>query len=178
MLFFIGPYFLVGCQEGRLREHPFVAHEKLASEGDPASQEYIGLAYLEGTIASQSFSKARTWFEACAEQGRARCQYELGSLHEQGLGGPISSSKAGNLYRLGALGGEPRAMLRIGQFHRRGQGVPKDLIRAYAWYRMAAETNHAPAKEFLEALESDVAESVVKRGTVLFEKWKVKGPQF
>ena len=178
LLMLLSTFTTAGCDEGRLREHPFVGHEKRAVDGDLEAQEFVGLAYLNGDGASQSFTKAREWFKSCGEQGRARCQFELANLHEKGLGGPISSSKAGKYYRSSALGGEPRAMLRLGQFHRRGQGVPKDLVRACAWFHLAAETGYKPAKDILAAFNSSVADSVLNRGTVLAEKWRKGAPEF
>ena len=101
-------FLLLGCSEGRLREHPFLEQELKASKGDPEAQMVVGIAYLKGEGASQSFTKAREWFGACAKQGVSECQYELGRLLEEGRGGPISLKRAGEMYRASSEGGIPR----------------------------------------------------------------------
>ena len=170
--------FLIACGDGRLREHPFLAMEKLASEGDYESQEKVALSYLEGKGVSQSFTLAKKWFDACSQAKRPRCLYELGRLHEEGRGGPISTTKAGQLYKEGVLAGSPRAMYRLGQFHRLGDGVPKDLARGYAWFSLSAALGFKDAKDALKTMEEECSEVAIGKGKKLAEIWRKNGPDF
>lgn len=168
----------LGCDGTRQREHPFLKMEKSASEGDPLAQESVGLALLNGTGVSQSFSQAKKWFGVCAEAGNSRCMYELAQLHEKGLGTPISVSQAGILYQAAAQAGSGLAMIRLGRMYRMGDGVPKDLIRGYAWMAYAVEKGEKEALGYLKELEETLGESTLDRGRKLTKRWLRMGPEF
>lgn len=171
-------FCVMACGEGRLREHPFLALEKAASNGDDEAQEKVGLAYLEGKGASQSFTNAKKWFDACAGAGRPRCFYELGRLNEEGRGGPISRTKAGRLYQEGVLHGSSRSMHRLGQLHRHGDGVPKDLARGYAWFSLASDLGLKQASDALKGMEEECSDTAIGKGKALADTWRKKGPEF
>ena len=168
----------LNCGEGRLQEHPFLEHEMRASNGDPEAQQYVAEAYLAGRGASQSFTKAREWFKACADQGIGGCQFHLGRLHEEGLGGPISLQQAGRYYRAAALGGDTPAMVRLGELYWRGDGVPKDLTRACALLLTAALSEDEGAMKTLTAFKGEVDPSIMERGALLAQRWQRTEIQF
>ena len=72
----------------------FQANLKLAHQGNPQAQAYVGAAYSQGLGVAQSDTQAVEWWQKAAVQGIADAQYNLGWMYQNGRGVAQSDSKA------------------------------------------------------------------------------------
>jgi len=64
----------------------FERFERLADEGDPDAQYYVGFMHAQGLGAPQDYARAANWYERAALQGYAPAQNYLGLLYYEGKG--------------------------------------------------------------------------------------------
>ena len=59
---------------------------RLAEQGDPRAQTYLGVMYLRGQGVPQNFDAAAFWLHLAAEAGLPEAQYFLGLMYDKGQG--------------------------------------------------------------------------------------------
>ncbi|MEC7875259.1 MAG: tetratricopeptide repeat protein [Pseudomonadota bacterium] len=62
----------------------FLLWKSLASGGDSASQNYLGIQYYLGLGVERNLELAKKWYEKAASQDFADAQYNLGVMYENG----------------------------------------------------------------------------------------------
>ncbi len=117
-----------------------------AAEGNAVDQKHLGLCYMIGQGAPQSYARAAEWYRRAAEQGNAAAQHYLGVLHAYGQGAPPSYAMAVEWFKRAAAQGSEDSQHNLGVLHENGQGVPQSYARAAEWYRRAAEQECAVAQ--------------------------------
>lgn len=58
----------------------------LASQGDPDSQNGLGLLYYSGLGVNLDYQQALKWFSLSAEQGNVKAMHNIGILYYYGYG--------------------------------------------------------------------------------------------
>jgi len=117
--------------------------EQSALGGNPAAQETMGRACIEG--ASIDTVCAKKWLQPAAAQGRVSAISVLAWLYARD-GTTESLSQASNLYRTAADAGDFAAQNNLGELFETGRGVSRDPAQALGWYRKSAESGFAPAQ--------------------------------
>ncbi|HUO06424.1 MAG TPA: tetratricopeptide repeat protein [Candidatus Binataceae bacterium] len=118
-----------------------------AKRGEPDAQFVLGLDYEIGFGVDRSYSTAKDWYQAAADQGDAEAQFRLGRLWEEAKDHPPPNyGKAAVWYRKAAEQGNPDAQTRLGSLYERGRGVMRDDAEAAQWYRKAAEQGNPNAQ--------------------------------
>ena len=117
--------------------------EQSAIGGNPAAQETMGRACIEG--ASIDTACAKRWLQPAAAQGRVSAISVLAWLYAR-EGTPESLSRASNLYRAAAEAGDFAAQNNLGELFETGRGVAREPAQALGWYRKSAESGFAPAQ--------------------------------
>lgn len=117
--------------------------EQSAVGGNPAAQETMGRACIEG--ASMDAACAKKWLQPAAAQGRVSAMSVLAWLYAR-EGTPESLSQASNLYRAAAEAGDFAAQNNLGELFETGRGVSREPAQALGWYRKSAESGFAPAQ--------------------------------
>jgi TPR repeat protein len=117
--------------------------ERSASGGNPAAQETLGRACIEGT--SVDAACAKKWLEPAAAKGRVSAMSVLAWLYVR-EGTPVTAAKAAELYRAAADAGDLAAQNNLGELYETGRGVSRDAAQALVWYRKSAESGFAPAQ--------------------------------
>jgi TPR repeat protein len=59
---------------------------RLAEQGDPRAQTYLGVMYLRGRGVAQNFDVAAFWLHLAAEASLPEAQYFLGLMYDKGQG--------------------------------------------------------------------------------------------
>jgi len=85
-------------------------YRRLAEEGKPEGQFYLGLMYLMGKGLPRDYEKAAMWLRKSAEQGYPDAQFELGRLYAVGNGVEQDIIQAYVLVSLAAEQGHKKAM--------------------------------------------------------------------
>jgi TPR repeat protein len=117
--------------------------EQSAIGGNPAAQETMGRACIEG--ASIDAACAKKWLQPAAAQGRVSAISVLAWLYAR-EGTPESLSQASKLYRAAADAGDFAAQNNLGELLETGRGVSSEPAQALGWYRKSAESGFAPAQ--------------------------------
>ena len=117
--------------------------EQSAIGGNPAAQETMGRACIEG--ASVDADCAKKWLQPAAAQGRVSAMSVLAWLYAR-EGTPESLSQASKLYRAAAEAGDFAAQNNLGELFETGRGVSREPAQALGWYRKSAENGFAPAQ--------------------------------
>jgi len=126
-----------------------------ANAGDAATEDQVGLIYLNGDAVPKDVTKAALWFRKAAEQGLADAQYNLAGAYSDGEGVPLDYAQAAIWFRKAAEQGDAGAQINLGASYQIGQGVPQDYAQAAVWCRKAAEQGNAEAQFFLGGLYRD-----------------------
>ena len=117
--------------------------ERSAAAGDPAAQEALGRACIEG--ARRDAACAKKWLEPAAAQGRVGAISVLGWLAAS-EGTPESLVRALKLYRSAAQAGDVAAQNNLGELLETGRGLAREPTQALEWYRKSARSGFAPAQ--------------------------------
>lgn len=66
-----------------------------------------------------------------------------------------------------ARAGDAEAQFGLGRLYREGLGLPPDRVRAHMWWSLAARQGHAPAREALAQLESQMSAGQIEEAKAL-----------
>lgn len=134
-------------------------HQKMAEQGDAASQIALGVMYANGHGVDQDFTKAAEWYGRAVEQGHKTAQYKLGLLHMHGQGVPRDLRKAEEYFLMSAAQGYAPSQTMLGNLYTvTGHGhahvsgfinpyIPKNDEKAAEWYQLAAEWHCKSAEQ-------------------------------
>ncbi|UCU92161.1 trypsin-like peptidase domain-containing protein [Hydrogenophaga taeniospiralis] len=132
--------------EGKDYRAAFVGFGKLAEQGDPFAQNYLGVMYEFGLGVPISEQLAAKWYRKAAEQGNAFAQFELGMRLSKGKGVPKDLQQAMAWFHKAAEQGDAIAQFNLGVGYANGEGAPKDEQQATAWFLKAAKQGVAKAQ--------------------------------
>ena len=93
---------------------------KWVKKGKPWAKAMLGNSYREGIGVSQSYERARYYYELAGQEPMAMTN--LGILYENGLGVAQSYEKAKELYEIGVEHGEAGAQNNLAGLHYFGRG--------------------------------------------------------
>lgn len=140
-------------------------HHKAANSGRMKSQEFLGLAYADGSIVPKDLLLASKWLELSASQGEYSASL-LGMRYLEGNGVTKELAKAVKWLTIGAVFENDRAsQYQIGQLYWNGLGVPKNLLIAYAWINVGSIGGFYG--ESLSTLKGNLSDSEVLKAEVL-----------
>jgi TPR repeat protein len=108
---------------------------KMAEQGDPVSQDEVGLNYFLGFGVRQTFREAARWFRKAAEQGYTPAQGTLGHMYEYGQGVPKDYVEAYmwlNLAAADGIAGAAQGRDRL-EHSMTGQQIAESQRRTAAW---------------------------------------------
>src|SRR5262245_37400877 len=99
-----GPAWADGYEDGRAAylRYEYVTGLKfwqpLAEQGDPGSENGMGLLSMFGKGVPQDVDAAIRWFRRAADQGFAKAEYNLGRIHASDQWGRADSVEALRMY--------------------------------------------------------------------------------
>jgi TPR repeat protein len=128
----------------------FKAFMATADQTDAATQNRLGLYYLNGKGVKRDFAIAATWFRKAADQGHANAQYNLGTCYSSGWGVTENQAEAISWFRKGAEKGDAQAQHELGVCYQVGIGMPKDQVQADIWLDKAAKQDVAANRKAAE----------------------------
>ena len=127
--------------------------EFLAAAGDPDSQYFLGMLYLNGEDGYEmDAEKAAYWFNRAAENGNIAGQYNLGLLYLNGEGVEKDPQKGIRLLQKAARAGSSDAQNSLGLLYLNGEGVKKDPQKGKLLLEQAAESGNVDAQHNLGML--------------------------
>jgi TPR repeat protein len=109
---------------------------RLAQEGDPKYQYWLGCAYEEGKKGfSKDYGKELEWLQKSADQGYPDAQARLGGMYINGTGVKRDLKKSIELHKLAAEQGDCSAAHVVAFLYNVGKadGIESDKIQQYAW---------------------------------------------
>ncbi|KAL0868910.1 hypothetical protein ABMA27_007242, partial [Loxostege sticticalis] len=112
--------------------------QQAASKGYVPAKIKLAWSHIFGEGVELDVEKAKTIFEALAEEGNADAHAGMGFLHATGVGVPVSQPKALVHYTLGALGDSEYAQMALAYRHWAGVTVPASCPRAMDLYMRVA----------------------------------------
>ena len=115
-------------EKGRSAE-AFEWHKKAAENGETDSWYYVGLAYEEGKVTGQDYSRAAQCYERGLKDGIG-CHNRLGALCFDGKGVPKDEERAVKLLTWAYEQGNKWGLVYLGKAYFYGRGVQKDYVRA------------------------------------------------
>ena len=115
----------------------------LASQGDAAAQNNIGLMYAEGQGVPQDYKEAVKWYRLAAAQGYAIAQLNIGGMYLNGFGVTQNYKEAAKWLRLAAAQGDEKAQFNLGNMYYNGHGVTQDYASAHMWFNLASSAGYA-----------------------------------
>ena len=130
-----------------------------AEMGDVAAMNLLGILYMNGTGVEQDAEKAIEYFQRAADNGGPGSLMNVASMYENGRGVEKDESMAAAYYQLAADQGVPNAMYVVGGMYEVGRGVEMDTAKAREYYQKAADQGHEEAKQALERLSGEIADS-------------------
>jgi SEL1 protein len=137
-------FFMVALKywkkDGHLVENHKPGIEKTASK----AAGYIGRMYLRGDGVTQSFERARLWFDRGIMHGDPQSQYGLGLMLLNGYGGKENIRKAMDLMRASSEQGYHHAQVQMGRLYL-DQGGPDDVRVANNYFELAAQHGNIEA---------------------------------
>jgi TPR repeat protein len=152
-------------EEGKTNEAETVAHlkavevaeknRKLADQGNPQAQEYMGWAYLNGRGVVKDPVEAVKWYRKAAEQDNTDVQNFLGWMYANGQDVPRDHVEADKWYRKAAEAGNRWAQHSLALQYLTGSGVPRDDREALKLFRKAADQDHQPAQLLLARMYAE-----------------------
>ena len=133
---------------GRDRD-AFDLYLKLASDGDPNCQAFLGWMYSEGIGTPRDSVEALRWFRQAASLGSARGAYHCANF----LLAQKNYVEAMPYLRDAARLGFSPAVLRLGLCHLKGSGVEQDVPKGLRLVEDAARLGNWIAKRSLTSLK-------------------------
>ena len=89
----------------------FATMRSLADTADHSyAQYYVGMMYMNGQGAEQSYAEAANWFRKAAEHRVPQAQHKLGTLYANGQGLPKDLEQAYAWYSVGAAHQHQKSM--------------------------------------------------------------------
>ena len=127
--------------------------EYLATAGDPQSQYFLGVLYLNGDEGYEmDAEKAVYWFSLAAEKGNIAAQYQLGLLYLNGEGVEEDLQKGKLLLEQAAKSGNVDAQYNFAVMYLEGLKVEQDKDDAIFWLQKAANQGHQIAIKALDSI--------------------------
>jgi uncharacterized protein len=120
-----------------------------ATAGDAASQEKLGVLYINGEGVGQSYEAAFTEFLNAASQGDALAAEHLSWMYDWGVGTVKDDVKSREWEEKAAQHGNIVALRNMGIRYQQGLGVPINLEQAVAYFRSAAQKGDCDANDRL-----------------------------
>lgn len=121
----------------------------LASKGDPAAENLLGMMYELGKGVPQNLAKSVAYYRQGAEQGNEYAQYNLAVSYDAGTGVPQSYREAVRWFERAAKQGVSSAQYDLGVMTEQGRGTAKSYQKAAHWYQQAAQQGHVQAQNNL-----------------------------
>ncbi|WP_172656927.1 tetratricopeptide repeat protein [Collimonas arenae] len=114
-----------------------------AEGGDPLSQYFLAVRYLEGKGILQNSKQGVFWMEKAALNGSGDAAYDLGQMYDRGLHVPVSKRNAVKFYEISIKNNalNRTAKYRLGEMYEYGIGVSEDFSQAMDWYKKSDESN-------------------------------------
>lgn len=131
----------------------FSAFLARAEQGDPISQNNVGVLYLKGRGTRRDYGSARVWFERAAASGLPGAKHNLGIMHLRGYGMSRDAETAARLLGEAAEAGDREAQFFSGLLRYRGTGLAQDLPGARQWFSRAADQGLAAAAYNLAVMQ-------------------------
>jgi TPR repeat protein len=138
---------------------------RIAEQGDPDAQYFIGRHYFASLDDPETVAKARDWLTRSAHQDHAHAMLLLGRLLEL-TGGPGDQIKESlRWYARAAELGLAEAQLRLGNFYLRGLGgLTQDCGEALGWYQKALDRGTSVAEANIVWLLATCPDAAVRDG--------------
>ncbi len=133
---------------------------RLAAEGDPLAQSFLGFMYHLGIGVRRDLEQALVWLEKSAAQGHPAGQTELAWYFQENQ--PDKASRALELYLLAAAQGYAKAQSHLGFALWEGKFGIVDKERAIALFRDASDRGHPYATYALGIYGKQIEESLRK----------------
>jgi uncharacterized protein len=127
----------------------FQLYSRLAQEGDPNCQVFLGWMLCEGIGTPRNRSEGFEWFKRAASVGSARGAYSCAGY----LLGEKKDSEGVAYLREASRSGFPPAVLRLGICYLKGRGVVQDVERGMRLIEDAAGQGNWIAKRKLISLK-------------------------
>lgn len=121
----------------------------LATQGDPAAKNLLGMMYELGKGVPQDLAKSVAFYREGAEQGDRYAQYNLAVSYDSGTGIPQNYREAVRWFRRAADQGVSSAQYDLGVMTEQGRGTSKSFKKAAQWYQKAAKQGHVQAQNNL-----------------------------
>jgi len=113
----------------------------------------LGIMFMEGIGAIQSFENAKVLFQKGADRGYAPSIFMLGCMYKDDTGVEKSYEKALQFFRKGAELGHVDAQFCLADMYYLGKGVNQSASDAMEWYSKAAEKGQEGACVILRYLQ-------------------------
>jgi hypothetical protein len=150
---------------------------RIAKEGNPVAQYYLGVIYAKGEGVPQNYAEAAKWFRKAADQGYASAQGELGLMYAKGRGVPQDYLEAVQWFGKAADQNLAEAQSGLGFMYEQGQGIPQDYVQAYMWFNLAGAQGHPNAVEHRDIVAKKMTPEQLAEGQRLSKAWKLKKEQ-
>jgi uncharacterized protein len=132
-------------------------YEDAAGKGHAASQNALGLLYLNGTGVAKDEKKAFELFTASADQNFAEAENNLGLMYLRGIATNRDADKAFTFLKRGADKGDGWALNNLAALYEKGWGVTQDIQKARALYEQALAKGIMTASKNLQRIQSTPA---------------------
>lgn len=130
-----------------------------ANLGNAASQNDLGLIYLEGTHVQRNSGYGLQLIEKSGRQGFLPAIFNLGVLYDEGLHIEADATKALALYEMAFKHGHKSAANHIGVFHASGRHNNPNFKLAKEWFLRGVASDDPHASKNLETLEKNLNRS-------------------
>ncbi len=125
-----------------------------ARQGHVAAQNALGEMFRDGQGTDRDDNEAAWWLRRAAEQGFAAAQTSLGEMIIARRVIDEDAVAATAWFRQAAEQGFPAAEYQLGVSLAEGRGIVADEVIARRWLARAAAAGHAPARDYLRALDA------------------------
>lgn len=126
----------------RNQQKAFALYKQNAAAGDPHSQRWVGLAYLDGDGVARDYSQALQWFLKVANNESASRE-------------DVSSAQSALAF-----------------LYSSAYGVERSHVLAYAWANLAAAGGREGAQKILLEIEKKMSSQEIREAQQLSSSWK------
>lgn len=125
-----------------------------ALQGHVVAQNALGELFRDGAGVDNDDNEAAWWLRRAADQGFAAAQSNLGEMILQQRVAGQDATAATAWFQQAAAEDYPAAQYQLGVSLAEGRGIATDEVLARRWLERAAAAGHAPAGDYLRALDA------------------------
>jgi localization factor PodJL len=130
--------------------------------------------YERGQGVAKDLGRARSWYQAAAENGNVKAMHNLAVSLSGGAAGAPDYPTAARWYGEAAAYGLTDSQFNLGILSEHGLGIPKNLSAAYQWFALAAKGGDQEAAKHRDLVKAQLDPAALAAAEQALTAWRPK----